>query len=89
MTVNNHLDLYTDYLLVNPSYSTTTGLSRVTDGKVSHDQITRLLSGDKLSSKTLWEYVKPLCHEIRSPEGLLNNRRFDRAKTTHQVQCLN
>ena len=71
MLVNNLLDLYTDYLLVNPSYSTATGLSRITDGEVSHDQITRLLSGDKLSSKTLWEYVKPMCHEIRSAEGVL------------------
>jgi IS4 transposase len=71
MIVNNHIDLYTDYLLVNPSYSTATGLSRVTNGKVSHDQITRLLSGNNLSSKTLWKYVKPLCHEIRSSDGLL------------------
>ena len=71
MIVNNLLDLYTDYLLVNPSYSTATGLSRITEGKVSHDQITRLLSGDKLTSKTLWEYVKPLCHDIRSAEAVL------------------
>ena len=71
MIVNNLLDLYTDYLLVNPSYSTATGLSRITDGKVSHDQITRLLSGDKLTAKTLWEYVKPLCHDIRSAEAVL------------------
>lgn len=70
MTVNNLLDLYTDYLLVAPSYITATGLSRVTDNKVSHDQITRLLSG-KISSKTLWEYVKPMCHEIRSSDGVL------------------
>ena len=71
MTVENLLDLYTDYLLVNPSYSTATGLSRVTDNQVSHDQVTRLLSGNKLTSKTLWQYVKPMCHEIRSLEGLL------------------
>ena len=71
MIVNKLLDLYTDYLLVNPSYSTATGLSRITDGEVSHDQVTRLLSGDKLTSKTLWEYAKPMCHEIRSAEGVL------------------
>lgn len=70
MNVNNLLDLYTDYLLVNPSYSTATGLSRVTCNKVSHDQITRLLSG-RIDSRTLWEYVKPMCHEIRSSDGLL------------------
>ncbi len=71
MIVNNLLDLYTDYLLVNPSYSTATGLSRVTDGNISHDRITRLLSGNLLTSKTLWEYVKPMCHEIRSRDGVL------------------
>ena len=70
MNVNNLLDLYTDYLLVAPKYSTATGLSSVTDNKVSHDQITRLLS-QKITSKTLWQEVKPLAHEIRSNEGLL------------------
>ncbi|MGC1203481.1 MAG: transposase [Flavobacteriaceae bacterium] len=70
MNVNNLLDLYTDYLLVTPTYSTATGLSLVTDNKVSHDQITRLLSG-KVDSKTLWSEAKPMVHEIRSPEGLL------------------
>lgn len=44
MNVNNLLDLYTDYLLVTPTYSTATSLSLATDNKVSHDQITRLLS---------------------------------------------
>ncbi len=70
MTVNNLLDLYTDYLLVTPTYCTATGLSAVTDNKVSHDQVTRLLSG-KLDSITLWREVKPMIHEIRSSEALL------------------
>jgi len=38
MTVNNLLDLYTDYLLVTPTYCTATGLSAVTDNMVSHDR---------------------------------------------------
>jgi len=71
MDVNNLLDIYTDYLLVNPGYSTATGLSQVTNQAVSHDQVTRLLSGGKLTSLALWRYVKPMCHEIRSSEGLL------------------
>ena len=54
MNVNNLLDLYTDYLLVTPTYSTATGLSSVTDNKVSHDQVTRLLSGH-ITSSTLWQ----------------------------------
>lgn len=70
MTVNNLLDLYTDYLLVAPTYCTATGLSAVTENRVSHDQVTRLLSG-KLDSATLWREVKPMVHEIRSHEGLL------------------
>lgn len=53
MNVNNLLDLYTDYLLVTPTYSIATGLSLVTDNKVSHDQVTRLLSS-KIDSTTLW-----------------------------------
>jgi len=51
MNVNNLLDLYTDYLLVNPSYITATGLSTLTDHVVSHDKITRLLS-NAIDSKT-------------------------------------
>lgn len=70
MNVNNLLDLYTDYLLVTPTYSTATGLSCVTDNKVSHDQVTRLLSG-QINSSTLWQQVKPLIHEIRCDDGLL------------------
>jgi hypothetical protein len=70
MNVHNLLDLYTDYLMVAPSYSTATGLSAVTDNQVSHDQITRLLSGN-LCSGTLWREVKPMVHDIRTPEGLL------------------
>ena len=70
MNVNNLLDLYTDYLLVTPTYSTATGLSFVTDNKVSHDQVTRLLSGH-ITSSTLWQQVKPLIHEISCDDGLL------------------
>jgi len=70
MNVNNLLDLYTDYLLVTPTYSTATGLSLVTDNKVSHDQVTRLLSGP-ISSKTLWLQAKPMVHEISTSEGVL------------------
>ncbi|VAW11213.1 hypothetical protein MNBD_BACTEROID03-1244 [hydrothermal vent metagenome] len=70
MTVNNLLDLYTDYLLVTPTYCTATALSAVTDNRVSHDQVTRMLFG-KPDSSTLWQQVKPMVHEIRSSEGLL------------------
>ena len=70
MNVDNLLDLYTDYFLVTPTYSTATGLSLLTDKKVSHDQITRLLSGN-INSKTLWLETKSMAHEISSSDGLL------------------
>ena len=54
MDVNNLLDLYTDCMLVTPSYGTVIGLSPVTWGEVGHNQVTRLLLG-KIDSKTLWQ----------------------------------
>ncbi|MDF1516876.1 MAG: transposase [Lutibacter sp.] len=42
----------------------------VTDNKVSHDKITRLLSS-KIDSTTLWLKAKPMVHEIKTSEGLL------------------
>lgn len=59
-----------DYLLVTPSYSTATGLSKITDNKASHDQVTRLLS-QQIDSWTLWQAVKLLIHEIYISKGLL------------------
>jgi hypothetical protein len=55
----NHLELYTDYLIVNAAgYVGATGLSAMMKGEVSHDQITRLLSEQEFSSKNLWKEVK-------------------------------
>ena len=69
MSVNNLLDLYTDYLLVTPTYSTAIGLSSVTDNKVSHYQFTRLLF-NHITSSTQWQQVKPLFHAISSDDSL-------------------
>lgn len=59
------LELYSDYLISSFSYTTATGLSAALDGQISHDAVTRLLSGDELDSKQLWLLVKPMlrCHE--------------------------
>ncbi len=38
------LDLYTDYLLSSTGPTTATGLSRLLDGALSHDHVTRWLS---------------------------------------------
>jgi hypothetical protein len=72
--MNSHdlLDLYTDYLIVNPGGLTTaTGLSAMVDNAVSHDKVTRLLNSGKINSATLWETVKPMCHEISSSDAVL------------------
>jgi hypothetical protein len=58
------LELYSDYLLSAFGYTTATGLSRMTNGVVSHDKITRFLSEKELNSAELWRLVKPLVREI-------------------------
>lgn len=53
------LDIYTDYLISQNQYATATGLSKILDGKISHDKITRFLNSGNFGSKELWQYVKP------------------------------
>ncbi len=65
------LDIYTDYLLSSFSHTTATGLSKVLDGLVSHDKITRLLSENSFDSKHLWQEVKPLVREFEEEEAFL------------------
>ncbi len=67
----NYLDLYTDYLSVTFGYATSTRLSQLLDGGVSHDQITRALSGQAGSSKDLWLPVKSSIRQVESDEGCL------------------
>jgi hypothetical protein len=38
------LDIYIDYFICSTSYTTATGLSRLTDNKISKDKVTRFLS---------------------------------------------
>ena len=59
------LDIYSDYLISQTHHATATGLSRLLGGDLSHDQITRFLHKEELTSKDLWQYVKP---EIRKYE---------------------
>jgi DDE superfamily endonuclease len=58
------LELYTDYLLSAFSYTTATGLSKMTGGAVSHDKVTRFLAEKQLNSSELWRLVKPLVREL-------------------------
>lgn len=65
------LDLYSDYLLSSFGATTATGLSRLLEGAVSHDQVTRFLSEKVKTSSDLWRLVKPLVRQIESEGGVL------------------
>jgi hypothetical protein len=65
------LDLYTDYLLASFGATTATGLARLLDGMVSHDQITRFLAKRQLTSVDLWQVVKPTVRHVQHPDGVL------------------
>lgn len=65
------LDLYTDYLISSFGTTTATGLSTLLDGRVSHDQITRMLAGKKQGSAELWHLIKPQVRRMQSDEGVM------------------
>jgi len=65
------LDLYTDYLISSFGPTTATGLSRLVNGEVSHDQVTRFLASPPKTSADLWRIVKPMVHQVESPDGVL------------------
>ena len=67
-----HFDLYTDYLISSFGPVTATGLSRLLEGQLSHDQVTRLLNGEPKNSADLWKVVKPLVRTIESAEGTIS-----------------
>ena len=65
------LDLYTDYLISSFGATTATGLSKLREGQVSHDQITRMLAGKKQDSAAWWQRVKPQVRKLQSDEGVM------------------
>jgi IS4 transposase len=67
----NLLDLYSYYLLSSFGPTTATDLSSLLDGEVSHDQVTRFLSGDAYTSKTLWQHIKSTLRSVERDEGVL------------------
>jgi len=71
MKTQELFELYSDYLLASFGSTTATGLSKVLDGKVSHDQVTRFLSGKDYSSKDLWKAFKKDIREIEDESGVL------------------
>jgi hypothetical protein len=65
------LDLYTDYLISSFGATTATGLSRLLDGAISHDSVTRFLSEEVKTSAHLWRVAKPLVRQIERSDGAL------------------
>jgi hypothetical protein len=71
MKQNQMLDLYSDYLLASFGATTATGLSELLAGDVSHDQVTRYLSGPRKTSADLWHIVKGFVRKVQSETGVL------------------
>lgn len=69
--MEDKLDLYTDYLLSSFGQTSSTGLSRLVDEAISHDKISRFLSGNDFNSKTLWQQVKPLVRKYQTDDACL------------------
>lgn len=65
------LDLYTDYLISSFGPTTATGMDRLLDGEISHDQVTRYLASAPKTSADLWRQAKPLLRQIEHPAGVL------------------
>jgi hypothetical protein len=65
------LDLYTDYLISSFGQTTATGLSKLMNGDVSHDQVSRMLANPKMTSKGWWLKVKPEVRKIKHPDGVM------------------
>ncbi|MFN8346649.1 MAG: transposase [Spirosomataceae bacterium] len=65
------LDLYTDYLLSSFGQTSATGLSRLLNNSLSHDDVTDFLNQSEHDSKALWKEVKPFVRQIESDDGVL------------------
>ena len=65
------LDLYSDYLLYSTGQTTATGLSKLLEGHLSHDKITRFLSSEAFDEKILWKKVKKLVRTFEDENACL------------------
>ncbi|MDM8563409.1 IS701 family transposase, partial [Candidatus Marithioploca araucensis] len=69
--MNKLLDIYTDYIISSFDQTTATNLSRLLEGEISHDQVTRFLSQSYFSSSYLWLSVKSVVRDIQNNDGVL------------------
>src|SRR5260221_3660206 len=65
------LDIYSEYLISAFGQTTGTGLAGLLGGSVSHDQIQRLLSKERLGSAELWQIVKPYMRQMQQEDGVI------------------
>lgn len=65
------LDFYTDFLLSSFGQASATNLSRLADGTISHDRVTRFLNAEEQTSAALWREVKPLVRQVENEHGVL------------------
>lgn len=73
----DYFELYTDYLISGNALATAIGLSTMTNGAVSHDQITRFLSEGEFDSRQLCKQVKPVVREVQSDDTVVEKRWTD------------
>ena len=65
------LDIYSDYLISSFGATTATGLARLLEGDINHDEVTQWLAHKARTSGEFWVKVKPYVREIESEEGVL------------------
>lgn len=65
------LDLYTDYLISSFGQTTATGLSKLMNGAISHDRVSRMLAAPKMTSKDWWRMVKPKVRAMEHSAGVM------------------
>jgi len=63
--------VYTDFLISTVGQATATGLSSVSGGAISHDQVSRFLSNNSFNSKDLWLAVKSTIRKHENEDGCL------------------
>ena len=65
------LDLYSDYLISSFGATTATGLARLLEGDINHDEVTQWLAHKARTSAEFWLKAKPYVRKIESKEGVL------------------
>lgn len=65
------LDFYTDFLLSSFGQASATNLSRLSEGSISHDRVTRFLNSEAQTSAALWHEVKSVIRQVENENGVL------------------